>query len=301
MLITQQQYTAAYTGLKAVFDEGFMMTGSGMEDDWKMIATVTSSDSESEEYGYMKNQSVIREWIGDRFLQNLSEASYTIKNRSFEGTQAVPAAKIADRKLGGFNIPFKQLGQNARTFPNKLVFPMLTNGMSTRGLDGQYFFDANHPVGRPDGGTDLVSNYQSGSGTTWFLLDTTKVLKPVIYQNRQDFRFTRVVDPNSSDHVFMRNEFVFGVDGRCNVGYGLWQTAYASKAALTMDNVMAARAAMMAYKGENGEPLGIVPNLLVVGPSLEKAARDVTDAAVLGTNTNTMRGVMKTIVTTWLP
>lgn len=71
----------------------------------------------------------------------------------------------------------------------------------------------------------------------------------MVFQNRKDFAFTSLVDPNSSDHVFMRNEYAFGVDGRCNVGYGLWQTAFASKAALTMDNVMAARAAMMAYKG----------------------------------------------------
>lgn len=301
MLITQQQLTAVYTGLKAVYNEGFMMTGAGVEDDWKIVAMEVPSDSEGEEYGFMKNQSTIREWIGDRVLQNLSEASYTIKNRHFEGTIVVPADKIADRKLGGFNIPTKQLGQNARVFPNKLVFPMLANGMTTRGLDGQYFFDANHPVGRPDGGVDLVSNVQTGTGATWYLLDVTKVIKPVVFQNRKDFAFTSLVDPNSSDHVFMRNEYAFGVDGRCNVGYGLWQTAFASKAALTMDNVMAARAAMMAYKGENGEPLGIVPNLLVVGPSLEKSARDVTDAAVASGNINTMRGVMKTVVTTWLP
>ena len=131
-------------------------------------------------------------------------------------------------------------------------------------------------------------------------LGYTKVVKPIIFQQRTPFK-PQELTSGDSDHVFKRNELLFGVDGRCNVGYGLWQTAYASKAALTMDNVMTARAAMMAYKGENGEPLGIVPNLLVVGPSLEKAARDVTDAAVLGTNTNTMRGVMKTIVTTWLP
>lgn len=300
MIIQATQLTAVYTGLRSVYNDGFMMTAAGIEDDWKLVAMEVPSDTESEEYGFLKNQSNIREWIGDRVLQSLTEASYTIKNRSFEGTIAIPATKIADRKLGGFNVPTKQLGQNVRTFPNKLVFPMLTKGFTQRGLDGQYFFDQNHPVGSPSGEVTTVSNMQDGEGDVWFLLDTTKVVKPIVFQNRQAFNFANLTDMSKSDHVFMRNEYLFGVDGRCNVGYGLWQTAFASKAPLTMANVMAARAAMMAYKGENGEPLGIVPNMLVVGPLLEAAARKVTDANVTGGDTNVMRGIMKTVATPWL-
>ena len=300
MIIQATQLTAVYTGLRSVYNDGFMMTAAGIEDDWKLVAMEVPSDTEAEEYGFLKNQSNIREWIGDRVLQSLTEASYTIKNRSFEGTIAIPATKIADRKLGGFNVPTKQLGQNVRTFPNKLVFPMLTKGFTQRGLDGQYFFDENHPVGSPSGEVTTVSNMQDGEGDVWFLLDTTKVVKPIVFQNRQAFNFANLTDMSKSDHAFMRNEYLFGVDGRCNVGYGLWQTAFASKAPLTKDNVMKARAAMMAYKGENGEPLGIVPNMLVVGPTLEAAARIVTDANVVGGDTNIVRGIMKTVATPWL-
>jgi phage major head subunit gpT-like protein len=300
MLLTQNQLSAVYTGLRAVYQEGFLLTGSGIEDDWKQIALEAPSDTEQEEYGFMKNMSTIREWVGDRHLQSMVEGSYFIKNKPFEGTIAVPATKIADRKLGGFSIATKQLGQNARVFPNRLVFPLLAAGFANRGFDGQYFFDANHPVARPDGGTDLVSNNGGGSGAPWFLLDTTKIIKPIVFQNRQAFDFVSLTDMSRSDHVFMRNEYLFGTDGRCNVGYGLWQTAYGSKQALTMDNVTAARAAMMAYKGDNGEPIGIVPNLLVVPPALETAARKVTDALVVGTDTNVMKGVMKTMATAWL-
>lgn len=300
MQINANQLTAVYTGLKAVFTEGFMLTGSGIEDDWKQIAMVVPSSTEQEEYGFLKNTSTIREWVGDRVLQSMTEASYIIKNRHFESTIAVPADKIADRQLGTFNIPTKQLGQNVRTFPNRLVFPLLANGFTSRGLDGQYFFDANHPVGNPSGGVDLVSNTQGGTGAAWFLLDTTKVVKPIVYQDRKAFDFQSLTEMSKSDHVFMRNEFLFGVDGRCNVGYGLWQTAYASKQPLTLANVTAARAAMMALKGENGEPLGIVPNMLVVSPLQEMDARKVTDALVLGTDTNVMKGIMKTMATAWL-
>jgi phage major head subunit gpT-like protein len=300
MLISQNQLSAVYTGLRAIYQEGFLLTASGIEDDWKSIAMEVPSDTEEEEYGWMKNMSTIREWIGDRHLQSLVEASYKIKNKHFEGTISVPADKISDRKLAGFSIPTKQLGQNARVFPNRLVFPLLSAGFSNVGFDGQYFFDTDHPVHRPDGGIDLISNLQAGAGPAWYLLDTTKVIKPIVYQNRQSFNFHSLTDMSKSDHVFMRNEFLFGVDGRCNVGYGLWQTAFASKAPLNLANVAAARATMMAYKGENGEPIGIVPNLMVVPPALEMDARKVTDAIVVGMDTNVMRGVMKTMATSWL-
>lgn len=300
MLITQNQLSAVYTGLKSLYLEGFLLTASGIEDDWKKIAMLAPSDTAEEEYGWMKNMSTIREWIGDRRLQSLVEASFKIRNKHFEGTISVKADDISDRKLSSYSIPTKQLGQSARVYPNRLVFPLLAAGFTNVGFDGQYFFDTDHPVGRPDGGTDLVSNMQAGTGPAWYLLDTTKIVKPIIFQDRQSFNFQSLTDMSKSDHVFMKNEFLFGTDGRCNVGYGLWQTAYASRAALSTANVAAARAAMMAFKGDNGEPIGIVPDLLLVPPSLEMDARKVTDAIVTGTDTNVMRGVMKTMATAWL-
>lgn len=299
MLITQSQATAAYTGLKAVFQEGFMATASGIEDLWKEVAMESPSETSEEEYGWLRNMSFIREWIGDRQLQNLAEASYKIVNKHFEGTIAVPVDKIADRKLGGYSVAAKQLGQNARVFPNRLVFPLLAGGFVTRGFDGQYFFDANHPVGSPDGTTKLVSNNGGGAGAAWYVLDTTKVIKPIVYQQRAPFKPSELTS-SDSDHVFKRNELLFGVDGRCNVGYGLWQTAYASKQTLDANALWAARSAMMSYMGENGEPLGITPNLLLVPPTLEQNARKALEAVVLNNETNVMKGLMKVVVCPWM-
>ena len=299
MLITQAQATAAYTGLKAVFQEGFMTTASGIEDLWKEIALLVPSETSEEEYGWLRNMSFIREWLGDRYVQNLAEASYKIANKHFEGTIGVPVDKIADRKLGGYSVAAKQLGQNARVFPNRLVFPLLASGFITRGFDGQYFFDANHPVANPDGTTSLVSNNGGGAGTAWYVLDTTKVIQPIVYQQRSPFKPGELTSADS-DHVFKRNELLFGVDGRCNVGFGLWQTAYASKQTLDANALWAARAAMMSYKGENGEPLGITPNLLLVPPTLEQAARRALGAVILNNETNVMKGLMKVVVCPWL-
>lgn len=55
----------------------------------------------------------------------------------------------------------------------------------------------------------------------WFLLDTSRSVKPIIYQDRQSPQTIQGTDP-SFDNVFKRNMFVYGVDMRLNVFGGLW-------------------------------------------------------------------------------
>lgn len=81
------------------------------------------------------------------------------------------------------------------------------------------------------------------------------------------------MDKETDENVFMRNEFIYGVAGRMNVGFGLWQIAWGSKQELTAANYEAARAAMATFTRDGGVKLGIMPDTLVVGPALEGAAR----------------------------
>ena len=54
--------------------------------------------------------------------------------------------------------------------------------------------------------------------------------------------------------------------------YGSETISNKTSATLSAADYATARAAMMSYKGHNGKPLGIVPNLLIVGPSNEATA-----------------------------
>lgn len=65
------------------------------------------------------------------------------------------------------------------------------------------------------------------SSTAWLLLDTTKVIKPFVYQERKAPVFVSQTDPQSDD-VFMRKMFKFGAEARAAAGYGFWQTCYGS-------------------------------------------------------------------------
>jgi phage major head subunit gpT-like protein len=86
-----------------------------------------------------------------------------------------------------------------------------------------------------------------------------------------------------------------------NAGYGLWQLGYASKGVLTGDAYGAVRKQMMSQRGDRGRILGIVPNVMVVPPELENAARRaiVAQAEANGA-TNPWAGTCELIVSPYL-
>lgn len=62
------------------------------------------------------------------------------------------------------------------------------------------------------------------SDTAWYLLDTTKPVKPFIYQERKAPMFVSQTDMNADD-VFSRRKYKFGAEARAAGGYGFWQLA----------------------------------------------------------------------------
>ncbi|EGK71980.1 Mu-like prophage FluMu major head subunit [Methyloversatilis universalis FAM5] len=280
-----------FTGFKAAFKKGF----DGVAPQWDQIATRVPSTTSQEDYAWLGDMPAIREWVGDRVVRGLAESGYTIKNKSYELTVGVKRDKIEDDQYGIYTPLMQDMGQRVRQFPDKLVFGLLKDGFTTLCYDGQYFFDNDHPVGQ-----GVVSNVQAGAGNPWFLLDTRHSLKPLIYQERKPFEFIPMVKPDD-EMVFTRAEYRYGTDGRCNVGYGFWQMAFASKAALDATNFNAGYAAMGAFKDEAGEPLGVLPNLLVCGPSNREAALTVVKAERNANGaTNINRDVVDVLVVPWL-
>ena len=116
-----------------------------------------------------------------------------------------------------------------------MVFAQLASGFATNCYDGQFFFDTDHPVLDAAGNTTNVANTDGGAGTAWYLLDTSRALKPILLQKRKDFMFT-ALDNNTDQNVFMNKEFIYGADARANTGFGFWQMAWGSKQTLNAAN-----------------------------------------------------------------
>ena len=273
MLINDQSLDLVFRGFKTTYTDAFLQA----DVHWDKIAMKVSSTGRDETYGWLGQFPQLREWLGERHVYGLEAHSFTIQNRDFESTVAVGRNDILDDRLGVFKPAFSEMGYLARQHPEELIMGLLAAGFSTTCYDGQNYFDTDHPVKAADGSESSVSNMQAGSGPSWFLLDTSRAVRPIIWQERQSYDFVAMVEA-SNPHVFMKKEYVYGVDARVNAGFGLWQLAFGSQAELNTENYKAARAAMMEYRADGGRVLGIKPTTLVVPPALEEEALEIVNA-----------------------
>lgn len=147
--------------------------------------------------------------------------------------------------------------------------------------------------------TESVSNVQTGTGAPWYLLDLSKAMKPIIWQEREAYEFQSITNPNDA-HVFMSDEYVYGIRARVNCGFGLWQLAYGARSDLNSENFALARQSMSLFTGDEGQKLGITPTHLIVPPALEAKARTLLMADQIEGSSNIWKGTAELIVSPWL-
>lgn len=292
MIINRETLSALRVTFSAAFYKAFAETTTNYE----KIATKIPSSTKLNTYGWLGDFPAMREWIGEREIQNLSEKDYNIVNKHFEMTVGVNRDDIEDDNLGLYTVKMQMMAQSAKEHPDMLVIGNLKNGFTGTCYDDRTFFAEDHKVnhitysnkitaklsdksyaaaraammstkndrgtsinikpnllvvppcletmarkileaGLIDGTTNpwkgsaelLVDNNLSGGDypENWFLLDTSKPLKPLIFQERSKTKFVSKVNEND-DNVFFNNEYLYGADGRYNSGYGFWQMAYGS-------------------------------------------------------------------------
>lgn len=72
----------------------------------------------------------------------------------------------------------------------------------------------------------LVADWLTDANA-WYIVDNSRPIRPTILQKNKEIKFV-AMDKEDDENVFMRDKFRYGVDSRCNAGYGLWQLAYKS-------------------------------------------------------------------------
>ena len=293
MIVNSGNLTILYRAFNAAFREGF---GQAPADHQACTLDVPSM-SRTEEYGWLGQAPSLREWLGERTLRGIAEHGYSIKNKKFESTIEVGRDDIEDDQYGVYNPLFQELGRTSAAHPCELIFALLKLGFSTPCYDGQYFFDTDHDVNGKS-----VANRPStlGSGSPWFLMDCSRMIKPMIFQRRRDYRL-QAMDQLSDEHVFNYDKFRYGVDARCNVGFGLWHLAWGSQATLNASAYEEAREGLLTMKGDEGRPMGVRPTHLFVPPALEKQGLELLNAERLANGaTNVYRDTATLVVTPWL-
>lgn len=299
-IVTPQLLQALFTGFRGDFQNGL----KSADPQWNKVAMEINSTTKSNTYGWLGKFPAFREWIGDRVIKSMATHGYAITNKTYESTLGVGREDIEDDNLGVYSPLFQEMGRMAELHPDELVYGLLTAGISTLCYDGQNFFDTDHPVYANVDGTGAVksvSNYNEngGSGTPWFLLDTSRAVKPIILQNRRSAALMAMTKLDD-EHVFTANEYRFGVDCRRNVGFSLWQLAYCSRAELNADNLWNAITAMREFEADGGQKLGVRPTTLVVPPSLERQATRLMERELDNSSSNELKNRLKVVVPDYL-
>lgn len=293
---------ANLSDLGVSFNTHFNKGREEIKETWPVIAEEVPSSGSEEKYGWLADMPELRKWVGDRVIKELSGFDYSIPNEDFEATVGVKKNDIVDDKYAIYGKRFQAMGRSGGKWKDRMAWPMLALGFEEKCFDGQNFFDTDHPVGsKENGNLRTVSNMQAGAGDPWFLLDTTQILMPILIQMRQDLEFAAQEDPNTSESVFMRKKYLYGVDGRAGVGFSLWQTAFGSKAELNAENFEAAKKAMQSFKNDEDVPMGVKPNLLVVGASNEgKARKLILQEKTAGGEDNIWHKAVDIHISAWL-
>lgn len=265
---------AALAALNTAFTTTFNTSLTGAETTFARIAMTVRSTTRHQAYPKLSELGPMREWIGERFVERLEADGFVITNRKFEKTVAVAVDDISDDQIGIYTPLVSDMGQTAAELPDDLVWEQLEKGFTTEHYDGQMFFDTDHPVLNAAGEEISVSNFGGGAGAAWYLVDDSRPIMPIIFQDREP---AKIVPKTSltDDNVFSRDEYVWGAKRRCAAGFGAWQLVYASRQPLTAATYAAARAAMIAMRGHRGRKLNLRPRTLIVSAANEAAGREI--------------------------
>ncbi len=302
MIIKDSTLQALRTMVRAEFQQAF--DAAVARDDYKELVTIITSNTKSNSYAWLGNFPQMREWIGDRVINDMKESSYTIENKKYEATLGVDRTDIEDDNLGQYRVLAQTQGQETVDFFWRQIAKLIVGGFTSLCYDGQNFFDTDHPVyEKPDGtGTNKATSnvLGTGSGVPWFLLDLNRPLKPFIMQERMKPEYDEIKDVQN-DTVFMKDKYLYGIRYRGNWGYGLWQQAVTSKEELTAANFEKAYGMMESLKRDGGDPLGLKPTHLIVDVSNRAAAETILlKQNLAGGESNTNYNRVRLVVCRWL-
>ena len=307
--LTPAKLDAATVAFSTLFRETLRDTPTHYQE----LATEIPSTTREMRHAWLDRIPQLREWLGERVVNNLAIRLQSIENKLFEDTVGVKRTDIEDDLVGVYRPVIEELAQQSKLWPDKLVVDAMQAGTSTVGYDNQDFFSASHPVNMDNalvagpGGAVTQANLLTGSAlasdtletaiqtmmsycgadgkpleivpsllvvppqlkfkaarmlqaeilayditltgathsaapqsnvlkgsldllvlprlmsdaTSWYVLCTTRAIKPFIFQNRESPEFAALTKPDD-ENVFKRDEYLYGVRARGAAGLGPW-------------------------------------------------------------------------------
>ncbi len=284
------------------------------------LSTTIPMSTATMRFDFLEDDPEFREWVGPRRAHQYASQDYIVDYKEWELTLAMKARDIRDDNIGLYSVKARAGGNAARLLKPREVMKALNDGASRTCYDGQNFFDTDHPVGE-EGDVSLVSNLIDDGGaqadTPWYMMDTSRAIKPLLWLNRQDPEFQSFSDYTNL-HTFTMKEFLFGGHAYGASHYGMWQTCFRIESTPTLAKIREVRLAMENLTGqrknEDGtrRKLGIKANVIVCGSSNYDRLKVLTQAPVINSGDdplqttgaqvpNPLLGDFTLIKSSWLP
>jgi phage major head subunit gpT-like protein len=111
-------------------------------------------------------------------------------------------------------------GEVMGVMPNLLIVPPQLESTARTILNADFLSAGETNVWK-NSAQLLVIPQLANQATTWYLADTSRPIKPLIFQQRKAPEFVSRTELDS-DTVFHKKTFEFGVDSRGAAGYSLW-------------------------------------------------------------------------------
>jgi phage major head subunit gpT-like protein len=152
--LTPAKYEAATVTFSTLFRQVLEQTPTY----YQRIATEIPSTTREMRHAWLDRIPQMREWLGERVVNNLAVRLQSIENRTYEDTIGVKRTDLEDDLVGVYRPVIEELAMQAKQWPDKIVVDALQAGTKTLGYDGQPFFDQNHPQNMDDPSSPLQSN-----------------------------------------------------------------------------------------------------------------------------------------------
>lgn len=154
LLVNKGTLDSIFTGLKTIFNN----TLKAQPGSWQATAMEVPSTGAGEDYGWLSRFPKMRKWVGEKFVKALEAGKYYKKNEDWETTIGVKRNDIEDDRLGIYNNQAMGAGEAAGELRDIIVDDLKNGAFANECMDGQYFYDTDHPLKSSDGVATSVSN-----------------------------------------------------------------------------------------------------------------------------------------------
>ena len=111
------------------------------------ISMLFSSDQDGEDYQWIGQSPVMREWIGGRHAKGFINNGIRVENLHFEATIEILVKDLRRDKTPQVRSRIQDLATRTNSHWATLLSTLILNGASQVGYDGQFFFDNDHDEG----------------------------------------------------------------------------------------------------------------------------------------------------------